>query len=106
MIPTTNIDGTFGIGTITMSYEEIVSKLGKEHFGASGDDKTLAEWGLLFNDGTVATLYNWKNGKNYDPIDGLDLEEITEWNIGGNNNPLSEILLKKVLKGYTFMEIA
>jgi len=82
MIKTIAIQGTGLKGYVNITYDEIVSKLGKEHFGASGDNKMLAEWSFKFDDGTVATLYNYKN---YDSVDGLDLEDITEWNIGGNS---------------------
>ena len=82
------VESTYGTSfqkKINITYDEIVSKLGKEHSGASGDDKILVEWSFEFSNGIVATLYNWKNGTNYDPSNGLDKEEITDWHIGGHN---------------------
>jgi len=82
------VESTYGTSfqkKIKITYDEIVSKLGKEHYGASDDEKTLVEWCFEFSNGTVATLYNWKDGKNYDPINGLDKEKITDWHIGGHN---------------------
>ena len=38
-----------------------------------------------FADGTIATLYNWKNGKNYLGDEGLELNDIYTWNVGGFN---------------------
>ena len=35
----------------------------------------------------VATIYNWKNGKNYLGAQGLKTEDILIWNIGGESIP-------------------
>lgn len=91
-----DITGTHLQGYISTTYENIVSVLGKQHH--NGDDyKVDAEWALKFEDGTIATLYNWKNGKNYCGDEGCDLEEITEWNIGGHS-PRAVELLTDLLK--------
>ena len=50
----------------------------------SDEYKTDVNWGLEFEDGTIATIYNWKNGKNYCGERGLPVEDITEWHIGGH----------------------
>jgi hypothetical protein len=44
----------------------------------SGGDKTTVEWCLAFEDGTVATIYDWKE---YDTPTGL-----YHWHIGGRSN--------------------
>lgn len=91
-----DITGTHLQGYISTTYENIVSVLGKQHY--NGDDyKVDAEWALKFEDGTIATLYNWKNGKNYCGDEGCALEEITEWNIGGHS-PRAVELLTDLLK--------
>jgi len=88
--------GTHLQGYIDTTYENIVSVLGKQHH--HGDDyKTDAEWNIKFEDGTIATLYNWKNGLNYCRDEGLPLEDITEWNIGGHS-PRAVALLTDLLK--------
>ena len=46
--------------------------------------KTDVEW-LFKTPAGIATLYNWKDGKNYNFEDGLDIEDIEEWHIGGHN---------------------
>jgi hypothetical protein len=70
-------------GAIDISYNEIVAKLGKP----TGNDghKVDAEWLVEFNDGTVATIYNYKDGKNYNGKIGLETSEIRDWHIGGHN---------------------
>ena len=78
------ISGTSFLGDIGLDYYDIVSRLGRPQDGDGY--KVDAEWNIEFDDGTVATLYNWKNGRNYCGEDGLDLHQIDEWHIGGFNS--------------------
>ena len=96
--------GTYLQGHIDTTYENIVSVLGKQHH--NGDDyKTDAEWNIKFEDGTIATLYNWKNGKNYCGEEGCELEDITEWNIGGHSPRARDLLFSLLNKSdHTFLE--
>ena len=96
--------GTYLQGHIDTTYENIVSVLGKQHH--NGDDyKTDAEWNIKFEDGTIATLYNWKNGKNYCGDEGCELEDITEWNIGGHNPRARDLLFSLLNKSdHTLLE--
>lgn len=96
--------GTHLQGHIDTTYENIVSVLGKQHH--NGDDyKTDAEWNIKFEDGTIATLYNWKNGKNYCRDEGLDIEDITEWNIGGHSPRARDLLFSLLNKSdHTLLE--
>ena len=76
-----NIGGTHLQGEIIVSYAELVKIFGKPD---KGDDyKIDAEWNLEFEDGTIATIYNYKNGKNYCGRSGMAKSKITEWHIGG-----------------------
>ena len=87
---------TFGTslqGYITATYAELVELFGKPH-DFFDDYKTDAEWYVEFDDGTVATIYNWKNGRNYCGPDAPAVENITSWNVGG----LTEAALDKVLE--------
>ena len=83
--PTFKVNGTSFIGHIKISYEKLVSVFGKEHIEGDEFDKILCEWAFEFPDKTVATIYNYKTGKNYDPVDGLDKEDIDMWHIGGKD---------------------
>ena len=80
---TANTCGTFGQGGVNCKYKTLVTLFG-EPFEGSADGKTDAEWVIEFMDGKVATIYNWKNGKSYAGDKGKNIENITEWNIGGN----------------------
>ena len=81
---TNNIDptGTSLQGYLRVSYADLVKKLGEptENFD---DFKSDAAWYIRWNDGVIATIYNWKNGKNYCGPEGLTVEAITLWNVGG-----------------------
>lgn len=75
------IEGSHLIGTITAKYQELVDLFGQPH-GSDGY-KSDAEWNVRFEDGTVAAIYNWKDGKNYCGEQGIPTEQITHWHIGG-----------------------
>ncbi len=73
--------GTSLLGYLDISYAELVEKLGEPT--SDGDEcKVDAEWGLAFEDGTVATIYNYKDGPN---SGGGCVEDIRDWHIGGRN---------------------
>lgn len=60
----------------------------KKVFGKPGDGdgyKTDAEWELKFSDGVYATIYNYKDGKNYNGARGTPKTQITEWHVGGSS---------------------
>lgn len=68
-------------GEVDASYEELCDLFGAP---TGGDGyKVDAEWYVKFDDGTVATIYNWKNGKNYEGENGLDVADIRDWHVGG-----------------------
>ena len=63
--------GTCLQGYIDANYADLCEKLGAH---SNGDEyKVDAEWVLRFSDGTIATVYNYKDGKNYCGEDGLDV---------------------------------
>jgi hypothetical protein len=78
-----NAGGTSLQGYVSVSYHELLTKFG-EPTGSDGF-KSDAEWEILFDDGKVATIYNWKDGKNYNGSRGLRVERITDWHIGGSD---------------------
>ena len=57
--------------------------------------KTDWEWNIEFEDGTVATIYNWKNGPNYGAT-GVTPTMVKQWNVGGHNSEALENI-KRIL---------
>lgn len=76
-------DGTHLQGYIDTSYEVLLSVFGEP---TPGDGhKVDAEWLLQLEDGRLATIYNYKTGRNYLGPDGLDTGDIRDWHIGGHD---------------------
>lgn len=76
-------NGTGLQGYIDIGYTQLVNKLGD---GSGHDDyKSDAGWTILFGDGAVATIYNYKDGINYLGAEGTPKESIRDWHIGGNS---------------------
>jgi hypothetical protein len=85
--------GTHLIGHITCNYEDIVEVFGKPN--ESDGYKSDAGWDIKWNDGTVSTIYNWKNGNNYNN-DGTRTESIVEWNVGGKDQKALNYVLRAI----------
>ena len=90
-----DVSGTHLQGHINVEYSVLKKIFGKPTLG--DEYKTDAEWEILFEDGTVATIYNWKNGKNYLGRNGTAKTKITHWNVGGNSKEVVE-RIQEVLK--------
>lgn len=73
---TTNADanGTCLQGYMPARYNDLVAVFGEP---TDSGDKTTAEWCLQFEDGTVATIYDWKE---YSTPMGL-----YNWHVGGES---------------------
>jgi hypothetical protein len=83
-------NGTSLAGHVETTFAELVSVFGEP---IDGDDKTDAEWLVEFEDGTLATIYNYKDGINYNGEDGTPVEYITDWHVGGKNgNSVKRVL--------------
>jgi len=75
--------GTGFKGYIECDYKTLVETFGTPDCECDGY-KMDRQWALKFEDGTVATIYNMKNGKNYlGPQQGLAPEDIKKWHVGG-----------------------
>ena len=81
-------NGTSLSGYIKTSYSTLVKLFG-ESLGPSPDNKVAAEWHLLIKDRGeevgFATIYNYKDGKNYAGPDGLNVEDIETWHVGSKS---------------------
>lgn len=89
-------ESTSLVGAIDCSYKQLVDLLGKPN--RIGDEyKTDAEWELEIN-GKVVTIYNYKDGKNYNGKNGIAKKDLRDWHIGGNVDLTAEIeTLKQAL---------
>jgi hypothetical protein len=76
-----NVNGTSHQGEISESFETLLKLFGTPM--SAVDNKSDVEWSIMFNDGVVSTIYNWKNGPAFCGNDGINPVNITEWNIGG-----------------------
>ena len=76
-----NRDGTSLQGKIAAPYAKLVAVFGLPDVG--DEYKTDAEWVIKFEDGTIATIYNWKNGKNYLGDEGEEVTSMDRWHVGG-----------------------
>ncbi len=74
-----NIHGTSYKGIIRAYYHELVEVFGLPDRGPDNydADKVTCEWNLQFEDGTVATIYDWKESET--PMGQYD------WHIGGKS---------------------
>lgn len=91
-VPDIDINGTCYMGEIRAKYADLCAAFGKP---TSGDGyKTDAEWEVRFSDGTVATIYNWKDGHNYNDGQGTDTVDITDWHIGGRDARVVRLVLE------------
>ena len=79
------------LATIEVSYTDLVAAFGTP---SEGDKyKTEAEWTLRFPKGQKIAIYNYKNSKCYSST-MPDIENVTEWHIGGNNGALVDNMIR------------
>lgn len=75
-----DISGTsFHGSTISATLADLISILGPTHGTGDTQDKVQNEWDLELEDGTIFTVYDWKEYRRY-----TDTETI-EWHIGGRS---------------------
>jgi len=94
--PTQDYVGTSLQGYVDVSYKELVAKFGRP---SDGDGyKVDAQWAVKFEDGTVATIYNYKDGKNYNGRSGTPKTKIRDWHVGGTNKLALTYVMKALRK--------
>jgi hypothetical protein len=65
-------------GEFPITFAELVEIFGRPKYGPNADrDKTTCEWALTFEDGIIATIYDYKT--NCTPMGEY------EWHIGGHD---------------------
>ena len=96
-------NGTHLQGNVGATYQELVEVFGEPiRYDSDGtthmNNKTDAEWRISFEDGTVATIYNYKNGLNYLGAEGKRVSEISMWNVGGHNERAVTLVNDEVIE--------
>ena len=86
-----DFNGTFLQGEIDCSYADLVKVFGKETRKGDGY-KTQAEWLIRFPCGTVASIYDYKQGKKYNGSDGISKTKVRDWHIGGRSFNAAELV--------------
>lgn len=81
---------------IDISYNQLCLVFGP-HIWVDGPDKVDWEWVIEFPCGTVASIYNYKNGPNYCGAGGMNRHQVKRWHVGGNRMEAVD-LIKAALK--------
>lgn len=89
----TSFQGTSFQGTIRATYAELVHAFGMSDDGADSNtwDKSTCHWTLQLEDGSIATIYDWK-------IMGDTPRQPYNWHVGG----YSPAALRKVQKIFNY----
>jgi hypothetical protein len=82
-------EDTCGQGSVYATFDQLVALFG-EPFGSSADGKVQAMWQVKFGDGTIATIYDYKE---YDTA----VEDVTCWSVGGHSER-AEKLVEAILR--------
>jgi hypothetical protein len=79
---TDDVCGTSFQGYIAITYKELVEVLGEPHH--TDDDKITAEWDFKTSDGTIFTIYDYK--------EDATPTTIYDWHIGGHDEKAVEVV--------------
>ena len=83
-------------GYVVANYKTLVTLFGNS--GCYDSYKSDAEWILITPYG-IATIYNYKDGKNYCGKYGTPKTKITDWHIGGNDTNVVPFI-RSVIEAY------
>lgn len=91
------LDSSLGAGTslrgyVTTTLGKLIDTFGQPEYYGEGD-KVTVDFSILFDDGTVATIYDWKRYEMGTPA----LDEVFQYNIGGHS--LEAVILVKQALG-------
>jgi len=84
--------GTGLVGVVVTTYAELVKTFGEPivYGEFDSDGKVSVEWVIAFEDGTIASIYDWKQYELGTPMGEYD------WHIGGKDDTAVQ-LVKDVL---------
>ena len=85
--------------TFTATVDDLRNVLGQPQFESNdGEDKNNFDWIMETGDGTVFTVYDWKEYRR------LEEDEVIEWHIGGRSGADTEkalLEIREALMAYT-----
>ena len=84
--------GTSLKGDVVVDYKTMCEVFGEPN-GDTDDYKVDVEWILMTPEG-VATIYNYKDGINYNGDEGIPNEDLNEWHIGGHTSAVVDVIKK------------
>lgn len=87
-------NGTSLQGYVKTEYDHLVGLFGEPYINPD-NHKTDVEWVVSTPHGS-ATIYNYKNGRSYMGENGLTLEVMDEWHIGGKNVESYEWVMQRL----------
>lgn len=85
-------NGTSLQGYVNAHYNQLVEMF-DEPYTNPDNHKTDVEW-IVSTPHGPATIYNYKNGRSYMGENGMTLEVMDEWHIGGKNGESYEWVLQ------------
>ncbi len=93
-----SINGTHLQGSVDVDYKTLKKIFGKP---TNGDGyKVDAEWMIQFDDSLVASIYNYKDGINYNGRSGgTPKTKIRDWHIGGHDGVVVDRIKEIISKG-------
>jgi len=91
------LDNSIGNGTslkgyVTTTLGKLIDTFGEPEYYGEGD-KVTVDFSILFDNGVVATIYDWKRYEMGTPA----LDEVFQYNIGGHS--LQAVILVKQALG-------
>ena len=88
-VPSSKANGTSYKGEVETYYHKLLEVFGKPTVTSTNVwDKVTCEWVIQFEDGLIATVYDWKVGET--PMDLYD------WHIGGTSSEVVKRIIDLV----------
>lgn len=87
--------GTSFKGYLYVRYDQLMLLFNQPRVPEHSDNKIDVEW-IIDTPYGVATIYNYKDGKNYTGKAGLRPDQIFEWHVGGKNIDSYEWVKKQI----------
>lgn len=87
--------GTSFKGYLYVRYDQLMALFDEPRVPEHSDNKIDVEW-IIDTPYGVATIYNYKDGKNYMGKAGLRPDQISEWHVGGKNIDSYEWVKKQI----------